>query len=108
MIEFLGAAVGVFLIMWVWVGGYVADFVVWLVSKLTPNSSNEVNIALVIASVFVVLGVIVALTQGGVTTSRGVTPSSVMGGSLAGFGSYIAVRLPGKVRRNREAKSAGQ
>lgn len=98
MLEFLVAAAVVFVACWVWIGGYLADFVVWLVSKLTPSSSNETNLAFVLAGIFFVLGVVVAMNTEG-------KAGSTLGGAVAGAGLYIAVRLPGKIRNQRAARA---
>lgn len=98
MLEFLGAAAATFVLCWVWVGGYVADLVIWLISKLTPQSSSETNLAYAIAAIFTVLGIIAAATTSGTT-------GSVLGGAIVGAGAYIAVRLPGKIRGQREARA---
>lgn len=96
MIEFLIAAAVVFGLCWVWVGGYVADFVVWLISTLTPNSSNETNVAYVVSGAALVFGIVVAMATSG-------NAGSSLGGAVAGAGLYVAARLPSRIRRNRDA-----
>lgn len=98
MLQFLGAAAITFLLCWIWVGGYLADFVVWLVSKFTPESSNEQNLAYAIGGGFLVLGIIAAVS----TADAG----SALGGLIAGAGLYVAVRLPNKIRGDRLDKAA--
>lgn len=98
MLEFLAAAAVVFAACWIWVGGYLADFVVWLISKLTPSSSNETNLAYALAGIFFVLGIVVAMNTEG-------KAGSTLGGAVAGAGLYVAVRLPGKIRDKRAARA---
>lgn len=98
MLEFLAGATATFGLCWIWIGGYVADVVIWLVSKLTPQSSNEKNLAYTVAGIFLVLGLIVAATTSG-------SAGSTLGGAVAGAGLYIAVRLPGKIRGQRAARA---
>ncbi len=95
MLQFLMVAAVMFGLCWVWVGGYLADFVIWVISKVTPNSTNEQGLAYVVGAVFLALGIIAALA----TRNGSVGPT--LGGAIAGAGLYIAVRLPGKIRNNR-------
>lgn len=99
---FLIGAAAMFVVCWIWVGGYLADFVIWLVAKLTPNSANERLLAYGISIAFVLFGLIIAAT----TKDSEAAPAAYLGGAVAGVGLYIAVRLPGKIRRNR-AKRMG-
>lgn len=94
MLEFLIAAGLIFFLCWVWVGGYLADFVVWLISKLTPDSSDETTLAYVVSGAALVLGIIVAVATSGKS-------GSYLGGAVAGAGAYVGVRLPGRIRNNR-------
>lgn len=98
MLEFIGAAVVMFVACWIWIGGYVADFVIWLVSKFVTSNTNETNVAIGIGVIFGVLGLIIAFT----TEDAG----SVAGGGIVGIGAYIAARLPGKVLSKRAAQEA--
>lgn len=98
MVEFLLAVGGTFLLMWIWVGGYVADFVIWIVSKLTPSTANEGVLAGVIGGAFLILGLVQTAT---IHDSKA---APVVGGAIVGLGLYIAVRVPGKIRRNRAAR----
>lgn len=99
---FLIGAAAMFFLCWIWIGGYLADFVVWVIAKLTPDSSNERALAYVLGGAFVILGVIVAFQVA--ATSVG----TFGGGMIAGAGLYVAVRLPGRIRRNRAAKAASE
>lgn len=99
---FLIGAAAMFFLCWIWIGGYLADFVVWVIAKLTPDSSNERALAYILGGAFVILGVIVAFQVA--ATSVG----TFGGGMIAGAGLYVAVRLPGRIRRNRAAKAASQ
>jgi hypothetical protein len=102
MIEFFIAAAAAFALCWVWVGGYLADFLIWIISKLTPDTSNERNLAYIVAGIFLVIGIIVAAVQ---SQSSGASIAGAMGGAIAGVGAYIAVRLPSKIRVKRENKA---
>ncbi|MDR1421661.1 MAG: hypothetical protein LBI64_02210 [Coriobacteriales bacterium] len=99
MIEFLVAAAVAFGLCWVWVGGYIADFFIWIISKLTPDTSDEKLIAFVAAGIFLIIGIIAAVTQGQES-------GAIIGGAIVGVGAYVAVRLPGKIRVKRENKAA--
>lgn len=99
MWEFLMALGGMFVLCWIWVGGYLADFVVWLVSMLTPEEANERALAVILGVLFFFGGVIAAVN----TNDSTVGP--VLGGAIAGAGLYIAVRLPGKIKRRRAARA---
>jgi len=104
MITFLTAAVIVFVLCWIWVGGYIADFVIWIISKFVSSESNEKTIAVIIGAVAAVLGVVIALL--GIKADNDV--SSALGGFVLGVGAYIAVRLPRQVRRKRAREEAKQ
>ena len=96
LLAFLGAAVAAFVLCWIWVGGYVADFAIWLISKFVSTQANEKNVAIGVGVGAVVLGIIVATVWSYNNAAAG------LGGLIAGVGAYIAVRLPGKVREKRE------
>lgn len=93
---FLLMTVCAFAACWIWVGGYIADFVIWIVSKLVPDEANEVTVAVILGAVFGVVGIIVAVA----------IPEAgpVLGGLIVGVGAYIAVRLPFKVQNKRFAR----
>lgn len=99
MIPFLTATFGMFVLCWIWIGGYLADLAIWLISKFTPKSSNETNLAYVFGVAFFLIGIVVAAVTKGQT-------GPTAGGAIAGAGLYVAVRLPGKVRSNRIHKAA--
>ena len=97
--EFLTALGAMFVLCWIWVGGYLADFVVWLVSKLTPDAANERALAVILGVLFFIGGIIAA------ASSNDSMAGPLLGGAITGVGLYIAVRLPGKIRRRRAARA---
>lgn len=96
---FLIAAAGTFALCWVWVGGYVADLVIWIISKFVSDNTNEANLAIGIGVATTVLGIVLGIMTGG-DAGAGVA------GIITGIGVYVAVRLPNKVRRKRYNKAA--
>lgn len=88
---FLGAAAITFILCWVWVGGYLADAVIWLLSKLMPPSADETMVGVVIGLCSVVAGAVVAFNA---------ESGPILGSLIAGSGLYVAVRLPSATRRN--------
>lgn len=99
MLTFLGVAAGMFVLCWIWVGGYIADFVIWVISKFVGDSTNEKNVAIGVGVVAAVIGIIVAVAGRG-------DASAGLGGGILGVGAYIAVRLPGKVNEKRAREEA--
>jgi hypothetical protein len=98
MVEFIVVAAAAFGLCWVWVGGYLADFFIWIISKLTPDTSDEKTLAYVVAGIFLAFGIVIAVIQ---SQQNGAS----IGGLVVGIGAYIAVRLPGKIRVKRENKA---
>lgn len=94
MFEFLFGAAILFGGCWIWVGGYVADLVIWIVSRFVTESVDEKKVAIGIGVVFAVLGIFTAFAVESNT-------SSLAGGGIAGIGLYIAARVPEKVRERR-------
>ncbi|QAY62875.1 hypothetical protein ET495_06025 [Xylanimonas allomyrinae] len=98
--EFLGTAAILFLLCWVWVGGYLADGVVWILSRVLPRNANETSVAVGIGVAVLLIGIVVAVsTHGG-----GGQSGAYVGGVIAGAGLYVAVRLPSKTRAQRSAR----
>jgi uncharacterized membrane protein YfcA len=97
MFEFLGGALAGFILCLFWVGGYVVDFVIWLVSKLVPPSAAT-TVGIVIGIVGVIAGIFVAFSVQ--------EAGAVGGGVVVGIGLYMAAFTPKKVRQNAEKKAA--
>ncbi|MDR1953845.1 MAG: FHA domain-containing protein [Clostridiales Family XIII bacterium] len=101
MLEFLLTIGGTFLLCLFWAGGYLVDFIVWVISKIIPDSANENIIGVIIGGIAFIGGFAIAVS-GGFETETANYP----GGVVAGVGIYIAVFLPFKVRAKREKKAA--
>ena len=101
MLIFLGAIVGTFILCIIWVGGYLADLLIWIISKFVPDSANEGSVSRILGAILGVIGIIMALTAGFYSESS----RTIGGGVLAGVGVYIAVFAPGRIRANRERKA---
>ncbi len=98
MVLFIASALIVFVACWVYVGGYIVDMVIWIISKLTPDTANETNLAYIIGGGSCVVGMVVGLSMADSDSGP------IVGGFIAGVGMYIAVRLPSKIRVKRFVK----
>ncbi|MDR0817404.1 MAG: DUF5050 domain-containing protein [Clostridiales Family XIII bacterium] len=97
MLEFLGTLVAAFALCLLWIGGYLVDFLVWIISKIIPASAKEKIVGVVIGVIGFVIGFAIAAI-GGFDENAACLP----GGLVAGVGIYIAILLPSRVRRKRE------
>jgi hypothetical protein len=100
MDSFLITTVVAFVICLFWIGGFLVDFIVWIISKIVPASAKENTVGVVIGVIAIVVGFIIAAIGG-----FDAEAASLPGGLVAGIGIYIAVFLPSKVRSRRAKKA---
>ncbi len=92
---FLATIVITFVTCWVYMGGYLADFVIWVISKLTRGTTDEKTVSCAVGGLSVVLGTVFGIAS---------NDFGLIAGFTMGVGLYIAVRVPKRIQANRIKK----